>query len=70
MCACCLGGVGGRETADSRRCACRCGRARTGLRAGRVLVVLDKEDHWLSRGSTRLQMLKAAMDFVERNDPP
>jgi len=34
------------------------------------LVVLDKEDHWLSRGSTRLQMLKAAMDFVERNDPP
>ena len=33
-------------------------------------VTLDKEDHWLSRGETRLQMLKAVVDFLERNNPP
>jgi len=33
-------------------------------------VVLNHEDHWLSRGETRLQMLKATMDFVEKNNPP
>jgi len=33
-------------------------------------VVLNNEDHWLSRGETRLQMLKATMDFVEKNNPP
>jgi dipeptidyl aminopeptidase/acylaminoacyl peptidase len=33
-------------------------------------VVLGHEDHWLSRGDTRLQMLKATMDFVEKNNPP
>jgi dipeptidyl aminopeptidase/acylaminoacyl peptidase len=33
-------------------------------------VVLNREDHWLSRSDTRLQMLKATMDFVEKNDPP
>jgi dipeptidyl aminopeptidase/acylaminoacyl peptidase len=33
-------------------------------------VVLNHEDHWLSRGETRLQMLQATMDFVEKNNPP
>ena len=33
-------------------------------------VVLSHEDHWLSRGDTRLQMLKATMAFVEKNNPP
>ncbi|MXO59199.1 alpha/beta fold hydrolase [Altererythrobacter salegens] len=33
------------------------------------LVVLDGEDHWLSRAATRLQMLEAAVAFVERNNP-
>jgi dipeptidyl aminopeptidase/acylaminoacyl peptidase len=33
-------------------------------------VVLNHEDHWLSRGETRLQMLKATMEFVEKNNPP
>jgi hypothetical protein len=28
------------------------------------------EDHWLSRAATRTQMIKAAVDFVMRNDPP
>jgi len=41
-------------------------------RAGKPydFVVLRHEDHWLSRGDTRLQMLKATMDFVEKNNPP
>jgi acetyl esterase/lipase len=34
------------------------------------LVVLNHEDHWLSHGDTRLQMLQATMDFVEKNNPP
>jgi len=34
------------------------------------LVVLDHEDHWLSRGATRLQMLQATMDFLQKNNPP
>ncbi len=34
------------------------------------MVVLKSDDHWLSRGATRLQMLEAAMAFVERNNPP
>ncbi|HEY2049497.1 MAG TPA: S9 family peptidase [Caulobacteraceae bacterium] len=33
-------------------------------------VVLKHEDHWLSRGETRLQMLQATMDFLEKNNPP
>ena len=33
------------------------------------LVVLEHEDHWLSRGDTRLQMLRAVMDFLQRNNP-
>jgi dipeptidyl aminopeptidase/acylaminoacyl peptidase len=32
-------------------------------------VVLDHEDHWLSRGDTRLQMLQATLDFLARHDP-
>jgi hypothetical protein len=27
------------------------------------------EDHFLSRGVTRLAMLKAALNFVEKDDP-
>ncbi|HEX4742407.1 MAG TPA: S9 family peptidase [Caulobacteraceae bacterium] len=34
------------------------------------LVTLKSEDHWLSRGETRLQMLQATMDFLEKNNPP
>lgn len=34
------------------------------------LIELEGEDHWLSRGGTRLQMLKAMVDFLERNNPP
>jgi dipeptidyl aminopeptidase/acylaminoacyl peptidase len=33
------------------------------------LVVLNHEDHWLSRGATRLQMLQATMDFLQKNNP-
>ncbi|MBI1401966.1 MAG: prolyl oligopeptidase family serine peptidase [Porphyrobacter sp.] len=32
-------------------------------------VVLDGEDHWLSRGETRLKMLTEAVRFVERYNP-
>ena len=34
------------------------------------LVVLREEDHWLSRGATRLQMLEEAVAFVEEHNPP
>jgi dipeptidyl aminopeptidase/acylaminoacyl peptidase len=34
------------------------------------LVVLPGEDHWLSREETRVMMLKAAVAFVEKHDPP
>ena len=34
------------------------------------LVVLKAEDHWLSRGATRLQMLQAVIDFLQKNNPP
>jgi dipeptidyl aminopeptidase/acylaminoacyl peptidase len=33
------------------------------------MVVLNKEDHWLSRAETRKQMLEAAVAFVEKNNP-
>jgi len=33
-------------------------------------VTLDGEDHWLSRSQTRLQMLTAAVAFLEKNNPP
>ena len=33
-------------------------------------ITLPGEDHWLSKGETRLAMLQAAMDFVMKNNPP
>jgi dipeptidyl aminopeptidase/acylaminoacyl peptidase len=33
-------------------------------------VTLDGEDHWLSRGATRLQMLTETVAFVEKHNPP
>ncbi|PTS87978.1 MULTISPECIES: alpha/beta hydrolase family protein [unclassified Caulobacter] len=41
-------------------------------RAGRPveIVTLDGEDHWLSRGATRLTMLTATVDFLEKHNPP
>lgn len=33
-------------------------------------VVMDGEDHWLSREETRITMLKAAVAFVEKYNPP
>jgi dipeptidyl aminopeptidase/acylaminoacyl peptidase len=34
------------------------------------LVVLKNEDHWLSRGATRLQMLESSIVFLKANNPP
>lgn len=34
------------------------------------LLTLDKADHWLLRGETRLAMLEAAYKFIERHNPP
>jgi dipeptidyl aminopeptidase/acylaminoacyl peptidase len=34
------------------------------------LVELAGEDHWLSTGTTRLQMLQTTVAFLEKNDPP
>jgi dipeptidyl aminopeptidase/acylaminoacyl peptidase len=34
------------------------------------LEVLKGEDHWLSRGSTRLQMLEASVAFLRAHNPP
>jgi dipeptidyl aminopeptidase/acylaminoacyl peptidase len=34
------------------------------------LVVMKGEDHWLTRGDTRLQMLKSVVEFLERHNPP
>jgi dipeptidyl aminopeptidase/acylaminoacyl peptidase len=34
------------------------------------MVELRGEDHWLSRGATRLQMLQATVAFVEKYNPP
>jgi dipeptidyl aminopeptidase/acylaminoacyl peptidase len=31
---------------------------------------LDGEDHWLTRGATRLKMLTEAVAFVEKHNPP
>lgn len=33
------------------------------------LVTLREEDHWLSRAGTRLQMLEAAVGFVQKHNP-
>lgn len=34
------------------------------------LVTLKDEDHWLSRGPTRIQMLQATVGFLEKIVPP
>jgi dipeptidyl aminopeptidase/acylaminoacyl peptidase len=34
------------------------------------MVTLQGEDHWLSRGDTRLQMLEAVVSFLEKHNPP
>ena len=34
------------------------------------LVVMPNEDHWLSRGETRLQMLKSTVAFLRTHNPP
>ncbi len=41
-------------------------------RAGKPveLVTLKHEDHWLSSGATRLQMLQATVAFLKANNPP
>jgi dipeptidyl aminopeptidase/acylaminoacyl peptidase len=41
-------------------------------RAGKSveMVTLKHEDHWLSRGETRLQMLQASVAFLKANNPP
>jgi dipeptidyl aminopeptidase/acylaminoacyl peptidase len=33
-------------------------------------VTLQGEDHWLSSGATRLQMLTSVTTFLEKNNPP
>jgi dipeptidyl aminopeptidase/acylaminoacyl peptidase len=33
-------------------------------------VTLKKEDHWRSRGETRLQMLQATVAFLCAHSPP
>jgi dipeptidyl aminopeptidase/acylaminoacyl peptidase len=33
-------------------------------------VPLKGEDHWLSRGATRLEMLRASVAFIEKHNPP
>jgi len=41
-------------------------------RAGKPteLVTLASEDHWLSRGASRQQMLNATVQFLEKHNPP
>ena len=41
-------------------------------RAGKSVefVTLDKEDHYLSRSTTRLQMLQSSVDFLKKYNPP
>ena len=34
------------------------------------LLVLDSTDHWLTKGETRLAMLRAIVAFLEKNNPP
>jgi dipeptidyl aminopeptidase/acylaminoacyl peptidase len=34
------------------------------------VLELDGEDHWLSSEATRVQMIKAAVEFVKKNNPP
>jgi dipeptidyl aminopeptidase/acylaminoacyl peptidase len=35
-----------------------------------VLLIHGRDDHWLSRGETRLQLLQASVDFLRANNPP
>jgi len=35
-----------------------------------TLLALQGEDHWLSRSDTRLQMLRATVDFLRQHNPP
>jgi len=35
-----------------------------------AFFTLDGEDHWLSRGATRLKMLTETVTFVEKHNPP
>jgi dipeptidyl aminopeptidase/acylaminoacyl peptidase len=37
---------------------------------GVEFVQLPNEDHWLSRGETRLQMLQTSVAFLRKNNPP
>jgi len=41
-----------------------------GARKDVQLVALNNEDHWLSRSETRLQMLKASVEFLRAHNPP
>ena len=34
------------------------------------MVIMPGEDHWLSRGETRLKMLQSVVAFLEKNNPP
>jgi dipeptidyl aminopeptidase/acylaminoacyl peptidase len=34
------------------------------------LIALKKEDHWLSRSETRLQMLESSVAFLRKYNPP
>ena len=34
------------------------------------LVTRKGEDHWLSKGATRLEMLTATVAFLEKHNPP
>jgi dipeptidyl aminopeptidase/acylaminoacyl peptidase len=34
------------------------------------MVTLKNEDHWLSRGETRLQMLQSSVAFLRAHNPP
>ena len=34
------------------------------------MVELKNEDHWLSRGATRLQMLQSSIAFLRAHNPP
>ncbi|MGC1520991.1 MAG: S9 family peptidase [Steroidobacteraceae bacterium] len=33
-------------------------------------ITLDKEDHYLSRSATRIQMLQSSIEFLRKNNPP
>jgi hypothetical protein len=35
-----------------------------------VPLIHGRDDHWLSRGETRLQLLQASVDFLRANNPP